>query len=116
MATGVTVIEYQQFKQRVSRFLSEDEITFLMEYLSDNPKAGVEFPGTGGVRHLKWPLAGKTSNKCIVGYYYSHAKVPLHLLNVYKIGEKNLLEKSSGWLLNVCNSNKRIVFDLQEGP
>jgi hypothetical protein len=97
MATGVTVIEYQQFKQRAPRFLSDPEILSLIDYLSDNPKAGVEFAGTGGIRHLKWPQSGeKSSNKCIVGYYFSSAKMPLHLLNAYKIGEKNLLEKLIG--------------------
>lgn len=97
MAIGVTVIEYQQFKQRGARFLSEQEMLSLVDYLSDNPKAGVEFAGTGGVRHLKWPQSGgKISAKCIVGYYFSNAKMPLHLLNAYKIGEKKLLERIIG--------------------
>ena len=97
MATGVTVIEYQQFKQKASRFLSDVEMQVLVDYLSDNPKAGVEFPGTGGIRHLKWPdHAGKSGATCIVGYYFSHAKMPLHLLNVYRIGEKDLLPKIIG--------------------
>ena len=97
MAIGVTVIEYQQFKQRASRFLLEEEVQVLVDYLSDNPKAGVEFPGTGGIRHLRWPNhAGKSGEKCIVGYYFSHARMPLHLLNVYKVGEKDLLAKIIG--------------------
>jgi hypothetical protein len=97
MSTGVTVIEYQQFKQKASRFLSEDEMRVLVDYLSDKPKAGVEFQGTGGIRHLKWPNhEGKCGEKCIVGYYFSHAKMPLHLLNVYKVGEKDLLAKIIG--------------------
>ena len=97
MATGVTVIEYQQFKQKASRFLSEAEMQALVDYLSDNPKAGVEFPGTGGIRHLKWPNhAGKSDGTCIVGYYFSNAKMPLHLLNACKIGEKDLLAKIVG--------------------
>lgn len=91
------MIEYQQFKQRVSRFLSEEETQVLIDYISDNPKAGVEFQGTGGIRHLKWPNhEGKSGEKCIVGYYFSHAKMPLHLLNVYKVGEKDLLAKIIG--------------------
>ena len=45
---GVTVIVYQQFKQRAPRFLSEQERLSLVDYLADNPKAGVEFAGTGG--------------------------------------------------------------------
>ena len=94
---GVTVIEYQQFKQRAPRFLSEQERLSLVDYLADNPKAGVEFAGTGGVRHLTWPNSGgKSGNKCVVGYYFSNAKRPLHLLSAYKLGEKNLLEKIIG--------------------
>jgi hypothetical protein len=97
MALGVTVIEYQQFKQRAPRFMSEQEMQGLVDYLSDNPKAGAEFASTGGVRHLKWPNhQGKTGEKCIVGYYFSNAKRPLHLLSVYKIGEKDLLAKVIG--------------------
>ena len=97
MATGVTVIEYQQFKQKASRFLSEEEMQVLIDYLSDNPKAGAEFQGTGGIRHLKWPNhQGNSGEKCTVGYYFSHAKRPLHLLNAYKVGEKDLLAKIIG--------------------
>jgi hypothetical protein len=97
MAIGVTVIEYQQFKQKASRFLSEEEVRVLVDCLSDNPKSGVEFPGTGGIRHLKWPNHEvKSGEKCIVGYYFSSAKMPLHLLNVFKVGEKDLLAKIIG--------------------
>jgi len=107
MAIGVTVIEYQQFKQRASRFLSEEEVRVLVNYLSDNPKAGVEFPGTGGIRHLRWPNhEGKSGEKCIVGYYFSHARLPLHLLNVYKVARKTCSRKSLGLLLTDHTLNR----------
>jgi len=97
MATGVTLIEYQQFKQRASRFLSEQEMLSLVDFLADNPRAGVESAGSRGVRHLKWPQSGgKSSDKCVVGLLLFKCRRPLHLLNAYKIGEKNLLEKIIG--------------------
>jgi len=46
MAIGVTVIEYRRFKQQAWRFLSEQEMVALVDYLADNPKTGVEFAGT----------------------------------------------------------------------
>lgn len=55
----VTVVEAPEFISAASRLMGEDERWVLVDFLAQNPLSGDIVVGTGGVRKLRWALAGR---------------------------------------------------------
>ena len=55
----VTVVETPECLARIDRLMTEEEREQLIAYLAANPTEGDLIPGTGGVRKLRWGLAGR---------------------------------------------------------
>ena len=55
----VSVVETPEFLAATRRLMAEDERALLVDYLAHNPTAGDLVRGTGGVRKLRWGLAGR---------------------------------------------------------
>jgi hypothetical protein len=72
--------------------MSEQEIEDLVTYLSENPEAGDEMPGTGGCRKVR--LAGRGKGKS-GGYrtvtFFSGDSMPVYLITVFSKGERSNL-------------------------
>lgn len=70
--------------------MSDEEVDSLVDYLSENPRAGVEIPGTGGCRKLR--VAGRGKGKS-GGYrtitFYSGENLPVFLITVFSKGERS---------------------------
>ncbi len=81
-----------------------------MAFLGANPEAGKIVAGTGGVRKVRWGLAGrgKRGGARVIYYYYSE-RLPLLLLTAYPKNEKANLTQAE------CNAMKRLVQILVEG-
>jgi hypothetical protein len=79
-----TVAETPIFTRQTEKLFSEDEKQRLINFLAENPLAGDEIPGTGGVRKLRFaaPGRGKRGGARIV-YYYLDASLPLYALLAY---------------------------------
>lgn len=79
--------------------MTEDEIVNLVNFLSENPTAGAEIPGTGGCRKLR--VAGRGKGKS-GGYrvvtFYTGKEIPYFLSRSSQKGEKSNLTKAE------CNS------------
>ena len=73
--------------------MTDDEVDDLVDYLSENPTAGVEIPGTGGCRKLRFAKAGKGKRG---GYRMVTFYSGTHLLSgaVFSKGEKSDLSKA----------------------
>ena len=97
----ITVAETEPFRRKAGRFLSNDEKTELIAYLSMQPNAGVLEQGTGRVRKLRWARQGRgKSGGLRVIYYYHSAKMPLYLLTLFeKKNEKTNLSANEKKLL-----------------
>jgi len=54
----ITVVETPEFRAASSGLFDEDERTLLISYLAAHPLAGDLMAGTGGVRKLRWGIAG----------------------------------------------------------
>jgi hypothetical protein len=90
----ISVVEYASFRSKASRLVSEEERAALIEFLAANPRAGKEYDGTGGVRHIRWPIAeNKKKDQVEVGYYYGDGSTPILLVSLIKTTEGNLLSK-----------------------
>ena len=55
----VTFVETKLFTKLVEEYLSDDEYAALPQGLVVNPEAGDVIPGSGGVRKLRWGVAGR---------------------------------------------------------
>ena len=54
-----TVAETPTFTRQADKLFSEEERKELIDYLAENPLAGEEIPGTGGVRKLRVAASGR---------------------------------------------------------
>ena len=55
----VTFVETKLFTKLVQEYLSDDEYAGLQQSLIVNPGQGDVIPGAGGVRKLRWGVAGR---------------------------------------------------------
>lgn len=96
-----SVVEFAAFRNGAAKLLSADEREDLLKKVSENPKAGREFEGTGGVRILKWPEPTKgKKEKVVLGYYYGDGSTPVLLVTLRKGNEPNMLSKIIRGLAN----------------
>lgn len=74
--------------------MSEDEITALISFLSENPDAGDVIRGTDGCRKVRWAGRGKGKSG---GYrtitFFAGESLPVYLLAVYSKGAQENLTK-----------------------
>ena len=59
MIAMVTFVETKLFTELVLDYLSDDEYAAMQQFLVVNPEAGDVIPGSGGVRKLRWGVAGR---------------------------------------------------------
>ena len=52
-------IETPFFTRALEHYLDDDEYVRLQEHLNEHPEAGALVPGSGGVRKLRWAVAGR---------------------------------------------------------
>ena len=55
----MTFVETRLFTELVLDYLSDDEYAALQQSLVVNPEAGDVIPASGGVRKLRWGVAGR---------------------------------------------------------
>jgi len=91
----MTVVETHRFLTDVKPLLSDSERADLVAFLGANPEAGQIIPETGGVRKLRWGLAGrgKRGGARVIYYFHSHL-LPVFLLAAYAKNEKSNLTKA----------------------
>ena len=72
-----TVAETPTFTRQAAKLFNEDEKRELIDYLAENPLAGDEIPGTGGVRKLRFGALGRGKRggaRAI--YFYGGERMP----------------------------------------
>ena len=55
----ISFVETKLFTRLVQQYLSDDEYSELQQALIANPEAGAVVPGSGGIRKLRWGVAGR---------------------------------------------------------
>jgi hypothetical protein len=90
--------------------MSETEREDLVAFLGANPEAGKIVAETGGVRKVRWGLAGRGKRGgARVVYYYHSQRLPLFLLTAYPKNRKASLTQAER------NAMKRLVQILVTG-
>jgi hypothetical protein len=93
-----TVTELKSFRKAAETAgMSDEDIEALTTYLSDNPQAGDEMPGTGGCRKLRWAI--KSNNKGKSGgvrtiTLFTGEHLPVFLITVFGKSQKVSLTKA----------------------
>ncbi|MBV8842721.1 MAG: type II toxin-antitoxin system RelE/ParE family toxin [Bryobacterales bacterium] len=91
----MTVVETARFLRDVRPMMSDSEREELVAFLGANPEAGDLIPETGGVRKIRWALAGRGKRGgARVVYYYHNERLPVFLLAAYGKNEKANLSMS----------------------
>ena len=55
----ISFVETKLFTRLVQQYLSDEEYSRLQQELATNPEAGSMVPGSGGIRKLRWGVAGR---------------------------------------------------------
>jgi len=85
-----TVAETPTFTRQAEKLFNEEEKRELIDFLAENPLAGDEIPGTGGVRKVRFAASGrgKRGGARII-YYYLDGTMPLYALLAYAKNAKS---------------------------
>ena len=79
-----TVAETPIFSRQADKLFNEEERRELIDFLAENPLAGDRIPGTGGVRKLRFAVAGRGKRGGVrVIYYFLDNHAPIYALLVY---------------------------------
>jgi len=70
----VLIVETRAFTARVLRLLSDDEYRALQLELVRRPEAGPVIPGSGGLRKLRWAVAGRGKRGGARVIYFWHVR------------------------------------------
>jgi hypothetical protein len=90
-----TVVETPIYLSRAEELMSEKEREAIVELLAASPEIGDLIPGTGGLRKVRVPLAGRGKRGgARVIYYYYDVTLPIYLLLVYAKNERDDLSSA----------------------
>ena len=89
----ISFVETKLFTRLVREYLSDDEYSRLQQALLTDPEAGAVIRGSGGVRKLRWGVAGRGKRGGIrVIYFLRTRQGQIWMLTLYA---KNVAENIS---------------------
>jgi mRNA-degrading endonuclease RelE of RelBE toxin-antitoxin system len=85
----LTFIETKLFTSLIRQYLSDDEYSALQQALVARPEAGNVIRGSGGVRKLRWGIAGRGKRGGVrVVYYVMSRRDEIWMLTIYAKSEE----------------------------
>ena len=70
----ISFVETNLFTRLVQEYLSDEAYSALQQALLADPEAGAVIPGSGGVRKLRWGVAGRGKRGGIRVIYFLRAR------------------------------------------
>ncbi len=93
----ISFIETKLFTRLVQEYLSDDEYSKLQRALLANPEAGAVIPHSGGIRKLRWGVAGRGKRGGIrIIYFLRMRQGQIWMLTLYP---KNVAENIPAHIL-----------------
>ncbi|MBF0185150.1 MAG: transcriptional regulator [Magnetococcales bacterium] len=87
-STEITFIEAPAFSRLIHDYLDDAEYAAMQWSLALHPETGVVIPGSGGVRKLRWCVAGRGKRGGVrVIYYWRTRQGEIWLLTIYAKNE-----------------------------
>jgi mRNA-degrading endonuclease RelE of RelBE toxin-antitoxin system len=98
-------VETPIFTADVRELLSDEEYSALQKHLVDQPNAGPVIAGTGGLRKIRWIVAGrgKRGGSRVI-YYHVVAAAQIRLILIYRKGIKDDLTPREKAVLRKINA------------
>lgn len=88
-------VETSLFSRLLGDYLEDEEYRALQSHLIGHPEAGRVIKASGGVRKIRWKLAGKGKSGGVrVIYYWAKAVDQVFLLTLYAKSEKEDLSSA----------------------
>lgn len=82
------IIETTIFTKLIARLMDDDNYRELQEVLIGNPETGDVIPGSGGLRKIRWRVAGRGKRGGVrVIYYRVHTAERIYMLYAYAKNE-----------------------------
>jgi hypothetical protein len=98
-------IETPIFTADVRALLGDDEYAALQEHLVTMPNAGDVIAGTGGLRKIRWTVAGRGKRGGTrVIYYHVVAQAQIRMILIYRKGIKDDLTPKEKTVLRKINA------------
>jgi mRNA-degrading endonuclease RelE of RelBE toxin-antitoxin system len=84
-----TFIQLVVFFKSASKFLSDEDVRLLENFLLENPKSGRVIEGTGGLRKMRWAKMGLGKRGGVrVVYFWAERRSTLYFFDVYNKTER----------------------------
>jgi hypothetical protein len=98
-------IETPIFTADVCALLSDEEYAALQQHLVAQPNAGPVIAGTGGLRKIRWAVAGKGKRGGTrVIYYHVVAQAQIRMILIYRKGIRDDLTPKEKTVLRKINA------------
>ena len=99
-------IETPVFTRQVQELLSDEAYSAFQWYMALNPQAGDVIQGTGGLRKVRWSVAGGGKRGGVrVIYFHVAAQAQVRLLLIYRKGVKDDLTAAEKKTLRKLNQD-----------
>ena len=99
-------IETPVFTRQVQELLSDEAYSAFQWYMALNPQAGDVIQGTGGLRKVRWSVAGGGKRGGVrVIYFHVAAQAQVRLLLIYRKGVKDDLTAAEKRTLRRLNQD-----------
>ena len=86
----MVIVETSVFTRQVADLLTDDEYRGLQMMLAARPDAGAIIPGSGGLRKIRWAVAGRGKRGGVrIIYYWAVADDKLLMLLMYPKSERD---------------------------
>ncbi len=96
----MVIIETSIFTKRIKELMSDDIYSELQNALAAYPESGKLIQGSGGLRKIRWGIAGKGKRGGVrVIYYFAISKNQIFMLMAYAKNERSNLTKEQLSLL-----------------
>ena len=80
----MVIVETSVFTRLVCQLMEDEHYRKLQSVLIDNPKTGAVIPGSGGLRKIRWSLAGQGKRGGVrIIYYWTEKLSGIYMLYVY---------------------------------
>ena len=94
------------FTRQVQELLSDEAYSAFQWYMALNPQAGDVIQGTGGLRKVRWSVAGGGKRGGVrVIYFHVAAQAQVRLLLIYRKGVKDDLTAAEKKTLRTLNQD-----------
>jgi hypothetical protein len=99
-------IESAVFTRQVQELLTDEAYAQLQEHLAVHPRAGSVIQDTGGLRKVRWSVAGGGKRGGVrVIYFHAVTQVQIRLLLIYAKGVKDDLSAAEKKVLRKLNQD-----------